>query len=85
MRQFTLARLAFSHVNSVATAIVNFAFEFGGGAAMRSGIIQRLFRDTHTAGRHITASEAIVRECAKGLLGLTVGKVWSLRQLIDVY
>jgi indole-3-acetate monooxygenase len=85
VRQFTLARLGFSHVNSVATAIANFAFEFGGGAALRSGIIQRLFRDTHTAGRHLTASEAIVRECAKDLLGLTVGKVWSLRQLIDVY
>ena len=85
VRQFTLARLAFSHVNSVATAIANFAFEFGGGAALRSGTIQRLFRDIHTAGRHITASEAIVRECAKDLLGLAAGKIWSLRQLIDVY
>jgi alkylation response protein AidB-like acyl-CoA dehydrogenase len=85
VRQITLARLAFSHANSVATAISNLAFEFGGGAALRSGTIQRCFRDQRTAAQHITGSEAIVRECAKELLGQTEGKVWSLRKLIDVY
>lgn len=83
VRQITLARLAFNHANSVATSIANFAFEFGGGAALRVGNLQRCFRDQRTAAQHITASEIIVRECAKELLGLTQGKVWSLRQLID--
>ncbi len=83
VRQITLARLAFTHTNSVATAIANFSFEFGGGAALRTGNIQRCFRDQRTAAQHITGSEGIVRECAKELLGLSEGKVWSLRQLVD--
>jgi alkylation response protein AidB-like acyl-CoA dehydrogenase len=83
VRQITLARLAFTHANAVATSIANFAFEFGGGAALRVGKIQRCFRDQRTAAQHIIASDAIVRECAKELLGLAQGKIWSLRQLID--
>ncbi len=85
VRQITMARLVFSHTNTVATAIANFAFEFGGGAALRAGNIQRCFRDQRTAAQHITASEGILRECAKELLGLAPGKVWSLRQLIDLH
>jgi alkylation response protein AidB-like acyl-CoA dehydrogenase len=83
VRQITLARLAFTNANSVATSIANFAFEFGGGAALRSGNIQRCFRDQRTASQHITASENVVRECAKDLLGLAQGKIWSLRGLIE--
>jgi alkylation response protein AidB-like acyl-CoA dehydrogenase len=83
VRQITLARLAFNNANFVATSIANFAFEFGGGAALRDGNIQRCFRDQRTAAQHITASEGIVRECAKELLGLAEGKIWSLRQLVD--
>jgi indole-3-acetate monooxygenase len=83
VRQITLARLAFTNANSVATEIANFAFEFGGGAALRAGNIQRCFRDQRTAAQHITASDAVVRECAKDLLGLAKGKVWSLRGLVD--
>jgi alkylation response protein AidB-like acyl-CoA dehydrogenase len=83
VRQISLARLAFTNANSVATSIANFAFEFGGGAALRSGNIQRCFRDQRTAAQHITASENVVRECAKDLLGLAKGKVWTLRQLVD--
>jgi indole-3-acetate monooxygenase len=83
VRQVSLARLAFTHANSVATSIANFAFEFAGGAGLRAGNIQRCFRDQRTAAQHITASENIVRECAKDLLGLAQGKVWTLRQLVD--
>jgi alkylation response protein AidB-like acyl-CoA dehydrogenase len=83
VRQISLARLAFTNANSVATSIANFAFESGGGAALRAGNIQRCFRDQRTAAQHITASEAVVRECAKDLLGLAKGKIWTLRQLVD--
>lgn len=83
VRQITLARLAFTNANSVATSIANFAFEFGGGASLRAGNIQRCFRDQRAAAQHITASEAVIRECAKDLLGLAEGKIWTLRQLVD--
>ncbi len=83
VREITLARLAFTNANTVATSIANMAFGFGGGGALRAGNIQRCFRDQLSAAQHITASEPIIRECAKELLGLAPGKVWSLRQLVD--
>lgn len=85
VRQITLARLAFTNLNAVAVAAANMAFAFGGGVALRSGTLQRCFRDQHAAAQHITTSEAVVRACAQDLLGLAKGKIWSLRQLIDVH
>ena len=85
VRQITLARLAFLHANSVATGIANFGFEFGGGVALRKGKIQRCFRDQRAAAQHFTASEPIFRECAKELLGLAEGKIWSVRELVEIH
>jgi alkylation response protein AidB-like acyl-CoA dehydrogenase len=85
VRQVTLARLAFLNANSVATAVANFGFEFGGGIALRAGKIQRCFRDQRAAAQHFTASEPIFRECAKELLGLAEGKIWSVRELVDFH
>jgi indole-3-acetate monooxygenase len=83
VRQLTLARLALNHVTSVAGNANGLAFEFGGGTSLRSGAIQRCFRDQRAGAQHFTTSEFIMRECAKELLGLSAGKVWSLRQLVD--
>jgi len=82
-RQITLARLAFINATSVATMIGNIAFDFGGGAAVRSSALQRAFRDQRVGAQHFTASDVIVRECAKDLLGLAPEKVWSGPKLID--
>jgi alkylation response protein AidB-like acyl-CoA dehydrogenase len=83
VRQMTLARLAFFHANTVSTSVANMAFEFGGGVALRAGTLQRCFRDQRAAAQHFIASDAVVRECGKELLGLMEGKVWSVRGLID--
>jgi indole-3-acetate monooxygenase len=82
-RPFTLVRLALNHVTSVANDIAQFAFEYGGGGAARSGTLQRCVRDMMTGAQHATTSPQILRECAKDLLGLADGKVWSMRALID--
>jgi alkylation response protein AidB-like acyl-CoA dehydrogenase len=82
-RQITLARLAFINANSVATSLGTMAFEFGGGTAIRSSALQRAFRDQRVGAQHFTASDTIVRECAKDLLGLADGKVWTGPRLVE--
>ena len=82
-RRFTLVRLALNHVTTVANDIARFAFSCGGGGAARSGTMQRWVRDTMTGAQHATTSPQILRECAKDLLGLADGKVWSMRALVD--
>jgi alkylation response protein AidB-like acyl-CoA dehydrogenase len=83
VRQLTLARLSLNYATSVASQISSLAFKFGGGAATRAGTLQRCYRDQMTGAQHITTSPSIVRDCAKELLGLSKGKVWSLRQMIE--
>ena len=36
-----------------------------------------------TGAQHATTSPQILRECAKDLLGLADGKVWTMRALVD--
>jgi len=83
VRQITRVRLALNHVTSVASNVTEFAFKSGGGTALRSGPLQRCFRDMAAGAQHFTTSEFILRECAKDLLGLAEGKVWSLRMLVE--
>jgi hypothetical protein len=37
----------------------------------------------HSGTQHVTTSPNILRECARELLGLYEGKVWSNRGLVD--
>jgi alkylation response protein AidB-like acyl-CoA dehydrogenase len=83
VREMTLLRLALNHVTTVAADVTEFAYRFGGGVAARSGPLQRMFKDMHTATQHMTVSPTILRESAKELLGLLKGKVWGSRIMID--
>jgi alkylation response protein AidB-like acyl-CoA dehydrogenase len=81
-RQITLARLALNQATTVASQIGSMAFRFAGGAALRSGTLQRCIRDIMAGSQHIATSSFVLRECAKDLAGKAEGKVWSLRGLI---
>jgi alkylation response protein AidB-like acyl-CoA dehydrogenase len=83
VRQMTLARLAFINANSVANVVTNLAYDFGGGVALRSSVIQRCFRDQKAAAQHINASKIVTQAVAKELLGLIKGRAWSLIGLVD--
>ena len=83
VRQMTLIRMALNHVTSVAARVTEFAYKYGGGSAARNGPLQRCFRDMLTATQHITVSPWILRESAKELLGLSKGKVWGSRAMVD--
>lgn len=83
VRQFTLMRLALNHVTSVAGEVCAFCFHYGGGIALRTGDLQRCFRDMNTGMQHITTGPNILRQCGIELLGIAPGKVWGPRGLID--
>ena len=82
-RQVTLARLALNHLTAVAADVCDFAYKYGGGAALRAGTLQRCFRDMHAGTQHASTGPAMLRECAKELLGFADGKVWTLRNLVE--
>ncbi len=82
-RNFTLIRLALNHLTTVANEIASFAFSYGGGVASRQGTLQRFVRDMMTGAQHAQTSPQILRECAKDLMGMAEGKVWTMRYLAD--
>jgi len=82
-RQFTLMRLALNHLTIAVSEVCGFAHRYGGGVAIRPGILQRCARDMMTATQHRIVSPGMLRECARELLGLAEGKVWISRGLVD--
>lgn len=84
-RQFTLTRLALNHVTAVVADICTFAHKTSGGVSLRSGILQRCFRDMFAATQHRIVSDLMLRECGRELLGTADDKLWSTRGLVDSY
>jgi alkylation response protein AidB-like acyl-CoA dehydrogenase len=82
-RQITLARLALNYATSAIAEVCAFAYHYGGGVALRDGILQRCFRDMHAGTQHATTSTGILRECARELLGVAPGKICAPRMLVD--
>ena len=82
-RQITLYRLALNYATSSTGDIAAFAYKAAGGVSLRSGILQRLFRDMHAATQHVTVSPGILRDAGKELAGLAPGQVWGFIGLVD--
>ena len=82
-RRFTMIRLALNHLTTVANDIAQLAFAYGGGGALRGGVLQRFVRDMMAGAQHAQTSPQILRECAKDLMGMAEGKVWTMRTLVD--
>jgi alkylation response protein AidB-like acyl-CoA dehydrogenase len=81
-RQFTLTRLCLAHVTNAVMEIATFAHRAGGGVALRSGILQRCFRDMFAATQHRIVSADMLGECGRELLGLAEDKMWTSRGLV---
>lgn len=82
-RRFTMIRLALNHLTTVANDIAQLAFAYGGGGALRDSVLQRFVRDMMAGAQHAQTSPQILRECAKDLMGMAEGKVWTMRALVD--
>lgn len=81
-RQLTLARAAAIHLKEVDMQVATFAFREAGGAALRAGTLQRLFRNALAGGQHIITSPKKYIPCAVDLLGEAEGMSWRLHDLV---
>ena len=65
-------RLATTHATEIAAKACDFAQRYAGSSAIREGsVIERCFRDMHTATQHAFVSENTYIEAAKSMLGIS--------------
>lgn len=82
-RLHTLFRLASYEMHAAGGAAAEFTYKAGGGAALRKGVIQRLFREMYVAIQHLTVSPMMVRSCGRELMGGAESQVWRFYDLTD--
>jgi alkylation response protein AidB-like acyl-CoA dehydrogenase len=83
IRQQTLIRLAMGHITWCGKDIADFVYKSAGTVAMRSGTLQRLYRDMQTGTSHITSAPPTFRAAGRELAGLAEGKKWLFLDLVD--
>jgi alkylation response protein AidB-like acyl-CoA dehydrogenase len=80
-RQHTTMRLAMAHATWSCHDVADFVYKSAGTVALRSGTIQRLFRDMHAGTQHITSAPPVIRNAGRELAGLAPGKTWVFLDL----
>ena len=83
VRQNTLIRHAITHVTWAVHEVGSFVYLAGGTTALRSGPIQRIFRDLHAGTQHMIVSPPVRQTIGRELAGLADGKVWRFMELVD--
>ena len=83
VRQQTLMRLAMANITWASHGVSEFVYKTAGTMALRSGTIQRLFRDMHAGTQHITSAPPVFRAIGRELAGLAEGKAWLFLDLVD--
>jgi alkylation response protein AidB-like acyl-CoA dehydrogenase len=83
VRQHTMIRLALTHATWACHDVAQFVYTSAGTVALRSGALQRLFRDMHAGTQHITSAPPVIRNTGRELAGLAPGKSWIFLDLVD--
>jgi alkylation response protein AidB-like acyl-CoA dehydrogenase len=83
VRQHSLIRLAMANITWACQGVSEFVYKTSGTLALRSGTIQRLFRDMHAGTQHITSAPPVFRAVGRELAGLAEGKSWVFLDLGD--
>ena len=83
MRQNTLTRLALQHATWTIEEVSMFVYNAAGTTALRSGVIQRFFRDMHAGTQHMTSGPPVRQACGRQLAGLAPGQRWQFVTLVD--
>jgi alkylation response protein AidB-like acyl-CoA dehydrogenase len=83
VRQQSLVRLTITHVTWAIHEVGSFVYLAGGTTALRSGPIQRIFRDLHAGTQHMIVSPPVRQTIGRELAGLAEGKVWRFLDLVD--
>ncbi|GAB2806724.1 acyl-CoA dehydrogenase family protein [Lentzea nigeriaca] len=81
-QQKTLARLALYNATWTAESISTTVYHAAGTTALRSGSLQRNYRDMHAGTQHITSSPSVIEACGRSLAGLVPDSDWLLMQLV---
>jgi alkylation response protein AidB-like acyl-CoA dehydrogenase len=76
LRLETLNRVALNNATWSVHEIAQFVYTSSGSAALRTGVVQRLFRDIHGGTQHISSSPLILRSAGRELAGLAEGQRW---------
>jgi len=83
VRQHTLIRSAMTQVTAASHDVSRFVYQSAGTAGLRSGTIQRLFRDMHAGTQHVIASPPVYQAIGRELAGLAEGQRWQFLNLAD--
>jgi alkylation response protein AidB-like acyl-CoA dehydrogenase len=83
LRQGTLIRLAMAHVTWAAHDVAAFVYKSAGTTGLRSGTIQRLFRDMHAGTQHVVASPPVFRAIGRELSGVVDADGWRFLDLAE--
>ena len=69
LEQIALIKLGFRYAHEVMSDICTFAYQGGGGVALRDSQIQRCYRDLHAGLQHVLLSDQIFADCGRVLMG----------------
>ncbi|GAA1643046.1 acyl-CoA dehydrogenase family protein [Georgenia ruanii] len=81
--QETLTRLALNHATWSAHAVGMTVYTWAGTAALRTGDLQRYFRDLHAGTQHVTSGPVVLQQCGKALAGLAKNPAWQFFSLVE--
>lgn len=81
--QETLARLALHTVTQAAHEVGRVVYQWAGTTALRSGPLNRVFRDLHGGTQHVTSGHGVRQGCGRMLAGLAPGASWVFLDLVD--
>jgi alkylation response protein AidB-like acyl-CoA dehydrogenase len=79
VEQIALIRLAMRNVHDALSDVTTFAHRTARGVSLRSGKLQRCYRDAHAGTQHLLLADEIVMECGRVLMGATSpGAFWTM-------
>ena len=82
-RQISLAHLAKSEVHEAGVDACEFAYRAAGGAGLRRGPMQRIYRDMLVAANHFTIAPSVVMNAGREIGGIWNDRVWQFYDLIE--
>lgn len=81
--QETLTKLALNHITWTLDDITSFVYKWAATTALRSGTLQRLFRDVHAGTQHVTSGPTVLQNCGRRLAGLAPNTRWAPLFLVE--
>lgn len=81
--QETLTRLMLNNTTWSVHDVCMTVYKWAATAALRSGDLQRIFRDMHAGTQHVTSGPVVLQKCGKQLAGLAPHAEWVFIDLVD--